>query len=127
MISTARLLHTVTIQRFNEGADDDWGQPSRTYTDHATVRALPQPKTIEEQAITSQAGAVVGSWTVFMQPSDLRESDRLAHNQATCPVPSVRDLPTGTFQLTGIRNAAGVGHHLEVDASFVAPADVEAS
>jgi hypothetical protein len=121
------LIHELTVQRFTPGSDDSYGQPAETWADHATVKALPQPKSIREMEITSQAGAVIGDWTIFMLPSDLRERDRLRHVQATCPVPSFRDLPNATFQPTGIRNAAGVGHHLEVDARLIAASDVEGS
>lgn len=115
----SRLIHTLTVERATGGMDDEYNQPSETFSAIATINALPQPKTISEMALTTQAGVVVGNWTVFAQPGDVRESDRLLHDAVTCPVPSVNDLPSGFFQPTGVRNAAGVGHHLEIDARLV--------
>ena len=123
----SRLLHELTVMRGTAGTSDEYNQPSVTFASVGTVRALPQPKTIQEQALISQAGAVVGDWTIFTEIADIRESDRLVHNAATCPMRSIADLPSGTFQPTGVRNAAGIGHHLEIDASLIAPTPAEAS
>lgn len=127
MSFAAKLLHTLTIERPAEGADDAYGQPVPTFGTYATVKGLPQPKTIREMALVSQGGAVVGDWTVFLEMIAMRESDRIVHDPITCPMPGVRDLPYGTFQPTGVRIAAGVGHHLEVDATLTAPIPAEGS
>lgn len=127
MSFSSRLIHTLTIERGTEIGDSDWGQAEEVFATSATVQGLPQPKTIREMALTTDAGAVVGDWTIFLPVVPLHESDRIIHDPVTCTVRGVRDLPAGTFQPTGIRNAAGIGHHLEVDATLVAATVAEAS
>lgn len=127
MSYSGRLIHTLTLERPVYGADDTYGQPVAAFGTVATIRGLPQPKTIREVALSSEAGVVVGDWTVFLEAIELHESDRLVHDPVTCTVRGVRDLPAGTFQPTGIRNAAGIGHHLEVDAELIAAEPAEAS
>jgi hypothetical protein len=120
-ITASRLLHALTIERPVYGADDEYGQPTRTYQTLSTVRGLPQPKSLREMAAVHQAGSIVGDWTVFLNPTDLDAADRIVHDPALCG--AVNDLPAGVLEPTGVRNAAGVGHHLEVDARWVDPAE----
>jgi hypothetical protein len=120
-ISAVRLLHVLTIERVVYGVEDDYGQAARTYATLATVKGLPQPKSLREQAAVHQAGSVIGDWTVFLNPTDITEADRIVHDPAVCG--HANDLPAGIFEPTGVRNAAGVGHHLEVDARLVDPAE----
>lgn len=119
-ITSSRLLHGLTIERPVTTGEDDYGQPIRTFEVLAFVRGLPQPKTLREMAAVHQAGTVAGAWTVYLNPTDLDESDRIVHDPALCG--AVNDLPAGILEPTGVRNAAGVGHHLEVDAEWVDPA-----
>lgn len=120
-ISASRLLHALVIERPVYGADDEYGQPTRSYAVLDVVKGLPQPKTLREMEAVHQAGTVVGEWTVFLNPVDLGEADRIVHDPALCGAPN--DLPAGIFEPTGVRNAAGVGHHLEVDARLTDPAE----
>lgn len=127
MSFAGKLLHTLVVERPSLSTDDEYGQPARTYSTYAEIKGLPQPKTIREVALLSQGGAVVGEWTVFLAMIALKESDRIVHDPLICPMPGVRDLPYGTFEPTGIRQAAGIGHHLEVDARLTAAIVAEAS
>lgn len=122
-ITASRLVHTLTIERPVTTGEDDYGQPIVDFEALAVVRGLPQPKTLREQAAVHQAGSVIGDWTVFLNPTDLVASDRIVHDRATCGRPN--DLPSGIFEPTGVRYAAGLGHHLEVDARLVDPAAIE--
>lgn len=126
MSFSGRLIHTLSVERATDIDTDDYGQAVSTWS-ATSVRGLPQPKSIREQALTSEAGAVVGHWTIFLEAIDLAESDRIVHDPTACSVPGVRDLPHGTFHPTGIRNAAGIGHHLEVDAELIAAVPAEGS
>ena len=83
----------------------------------ATLKAALQPKDAREMALVSQAGAGVGDWTIFTFPIDLEGADAIWHDQGDCPMTD--DLPHLRFEITGIRNAAGLGHHLEIDARAV--------
>lgn len=102
----SRLIHTLVIERFASGTEDEYGQPSQTYSTLATVSGLVQPKSYREVALTSQAGAVVSTHTIFMRPTDLQEADRIVYGGAR-------------YEVTGVRDAAGIGHHYEVDARLV--------
>jgi len=104
-----RLLHSLVIERATEGAADEYNQPARTYEAFAEVRGLVQPKTVREVALVSQAGAVVSTHTIYLRPTDLREADRIRFD----PDDGRR------YEVVGVRDAAGLGHHFEVDARMV--------
>jgi hypothetical protein len=112
-----RLIHTLSVVRqVDTGSKDDYGQPITTPTTRS-VSGLPQPKRVREVAAIHESGASIGSWTIFLLMDDVIESDSIDHVAATCPVTD--DLPDMHWNITGVRNAAGLGHHLEVDASVV--------
>jgi hypothetical protein len=120
-----RLIHTLSVVRQSDTGDvDDYNQPVTEPTTRS-VSGLPQPKRIREVTRIHESGAVIGSWTIFMSPTDLVEGDTINHVAVSCPVPAGVDLPDLRWNITGIRNAAGLGHHLEVDASVVGGAAVE--
>lgn len=115
-----RLIHTLSVVTNVETGDlDDYGQPVMS-TVTRTVTGLPQPKRIREVTAIHESGATVGLWTIFMEyPDPVTEADTINHLIATCPVDDERDLPDLRWNVTGSRNPAGLGHHLEVDASVV--------
>jgi hypothetical protein len=102
----SRLLHTLVIERATPGPEDDYGHASRTYSALATVPGLVQPKAYREVALTSQGGAVISTHTIFMRPTDLQEADRILYGGHL-------------YEITGVRDAAGLGHHYEVDAKLI--------
>lgn len=106
-----RLIHRLTIVRETDtGAVDDYGQPIRTPADLATVRGLVQPKAIREVELTNNAGVVVGDHTIYLLPTDITAADR---------VKFADPADTRRYEVTGVRDAAGIGHHLEVDARLI--------
>lgn len=113
-----RLRHTLTIQRATDGELDEDRQPVRTWADLATVRGHVSPKSVREVALLTDAGAVIADHTAFLLPTDVREADRILHDASACPVAPV-DYPDSTYHVRGVRDGAGVGHHLEVDVSRV--------
>lgn len=123
----SRLEHRVTIVRESEtGTLDDYGQPVTSAAVLATVQAAIQPRSAEEQAAVSQAGAAVSDHVIYLLPTDVTTADYISHDPVTCPMTS--DLPDARFEITGVPNAAGRGHHLEVEARLVsAPAEAEGS
>jgi len=98
--------HEVDIERAAEGSRDDYGVPAQTWSTLATVPAWVQPKSARELAQLSQGGPVTVTHTIFLDPTDLSESDRIAYAGKV-------------YEIEGIRDAAGYGHHLEVDAHTV--------
>lgn len=123
----SRFTHTVSlIRRTASGSYDDYNQPIASDTVLATVKAAIQPRTQREQALISQAGAAVSDHVIYMFPTDLSTADAILHDAEDCPVTS--DLPTARFEIAGVPNAAGLGHHLEVEARLVAaPQEAEGS
>lgn len=106
----SRLIHALVIERATSGAEDpETGQPALTYATLAAVSGLIQPKNVREASMQSQAGAVVSTHTVYLRPTDLQERDRIRFE----PDDGRR------FEITGVRDAAGLSHHLEVDARVV--------
>lgn len=110
MSFASRLIHTVAIERATDGAVDDYNNPSRTFAAIATVGALIQPKSGRELAQLNDAGRVRGEYRVFMPITDVTEGDHL-----------VRQTPAEVYEITFVADAAGVGHHLELDANRVYP------
>lgn len=104
------LRHTLTIERPTDGAVDAYNQPSVTYATFASVPGLVQPKSVREMAQLNQSGATVSAYTAYLRPVWLRPSDRITV--------ATGDM-AGTYEVDGIRNAAGIGHHLEVDCHLV--------
>lgn len=114
------LTHTVHIERdVDTGSEDEYGQPtSRTETGE-NFKAAIQPRSAREMALLTQAGAPLSDHSIFMRARLLSQADKIVHDSTICALPETRDLPTATFEIDGIRNAAGLGHHLEVDARLV--------
>jgi hypothetical protein len=118
-MSFASLLdHRVyLVRQVPTGSTDDYNQPIVADEIGELFPAAIQPKSAREIALVSQAGAAVGDYTIFMQPRLVSTADRLIHDTVRCPKPDVADLPTLRFNLTGVRNPTGRGHHLSIDAS----------
>ena len=111
MSLAARLIHTVEIWRptFDESDLDDRGQPAVHHALLATIAGLVQPKSVREVALISQAGAVIGDYTIYLLPTDLTESDRIDH--------VVAGGGRESYELTGIRRFDfGSFPHFEIDA-----------
>jgi hypothetical protein len=114
------LTHTVHLERRAEtGTSDDYNQPEIAPEIGEPFMAAIQPRTAREMALISQAGAPVSDHTIFMRARLVASGDRIVHDATTCPVPAVSDLASASFELSGVRNAAGIGHHLEVDARLI--------
>lgn len=111
----SQLIHSLVIERATEGVaapgtpEADYNQPTETYAALATIKGLIQPKTAREVAQFNQAGAVVSTHTVYLRPTDLKAADRIRFD----PDDGRR------FEIDGIRDAAGRGHHLQADARLV--------
>lgn len=103
------LIHSLAVERATSGAEDAYGQPLRTYATLSTFTGRIEPKSAREVPQANQAGAIVSDHTLRTRPRDLRESDR------------IRFEPTDgrAFEITGIRDVAGGGHHLAVDLKLI--------
>lgn len=101
----ALLRHTLVIKRMAETAPptkDEYGQPITAEATVATVPGRITPKNAREVALLSQAGAVVSTHTGFLRP--------LAGLDTGCWI----ECGGIRYDLVGINDAAGAGHHLEL-------------
>lgn len=116
MTFSDRLIHSLLIVRHTVVVDgsgnpvlDSYGQP--TTTDSSTaVKGLVQPKSAREVALISNAGVTVTDHTIYLLPTSVTPADVITFD----PDDGRR------YQITGVRDAAGISHHLEIDAQKVA-------
>lgn len=125
----SRLTHTVTIEPSTfdgvPGNDDEYGQPDRVPGTPVTVKAAIQPKSDQEIALTTQAGGALADYRIYLLPMSLTTSAAIVHDAQDCPMRP--DLPDARFEIIGVPDAAGLGHHLEVDAKLVQSVGVAGS
>jgi head-tail adaptor len=98
------LRHTLVVKRLAyAGTVDDYGQPVLTVTPVGTVRGRIAPKSAREVALVSQAGVVVSTHVGFVRP--------LAGLDAGCWI----ECAGVRYDIVGLPDAAGAGHHLELE------------
>jgi hypothetical protein len=89
------------------------GETVQTGTDVVPVDGLVQPRTAQEIAALTQAGAEISTHVIFL---DLRD---------VAPGTWISDTPAGTgqrYDITGVRRFDyGGSPHLEIDARLVTP------
>lgn len=86
---------------------DDYGHPVMAAATVATVAGRIQPRSAREVALTSQAGAVVSTHTGFVRP--------LAGLDTGCWI----ECGGTRYDIVGMPDAAGAGHHLELELKAV--------
>jgi hypothetical protein len=124
-VSFASLLtHTVHIERDGDtGTLDDYGHPVTALEVGEDFRADLQPRSGAEMArevpLMSQGGVAMADWRIYMLPRTVSNADKIVHDSSACGVPEERDLPDATYEIVAVRNAAGRGHHLVIDARLV--------
>lgn len=98
---------------------EDRGHPATTATDGATYAGWIQPRSSREVASVASDGVNIGSHRIYLEPAALAvlDVDDRLRKDATEPG---ADL-AGTYRIIAIRNAAGVGHHVEIDADRIIP------
>ncbi|KKL20077.1 hypothetical protein LCGC14_2459080 [marine sediment metagenome] len=96
------LNATGTIRRYSSGSPDAHGNPVKTWSDLATdVPCRLQPRRGREAVQPTQV--VVGSHVLFLEiGTDITERDRVV-------------VATLTYEVLFVGDAAGQGHHLEVE------------
>lgn len=105
------MRHMFIIERPTDGAVDAYNNPTTTYATLATVPGRMQPKNVREVAALNQAGATVSTYTGYVRPTEVQPSDRIRIASGAM---------AGTYEIDGVRDAAGMGHHYEIDCRMVA-------
>lgn len=103
------LIHAVSVLRFADlGTEDDWNVPEQEWATVATdLAALVQHRRGLEVPTPNHAGPAIAQAVIFMLPdADVTEKDAIAWNGEE-------------WSVLQVRNAGGVGHHLEIDAERI--------
>lgn len=124
MIETL-LTHRVTLVR--RAAVLEGGRPvldEDGHVQHAEQRtsgiaAAIQPLTSRERASQHQAGLTVSTHRIYAVGLRVTTADAIDHDPDACP--QEPDLPAVRYELNGVADAAGIGHHLEIDATEIGP------
>lgn len=108
----ALFRHSIVILEPATGTPDPWGHvDSAPYTDGATVRGLVQERQGKEVEGPQLGGTVVVDAVVFLPAGTaVTERNRL------------RRVDTAAeYDVLYVRDAAGMGHHLECDCRRIQP------
>ena len=89
---------------------DSDGQQVYAWVALATVAGSVQPKTATEVALQNQGGATMTDTVIYLLPTDVLAADRIR---------LTADTNGPYYEITGARDAAGHGHHYELDARLV--------
>ena len=124
------LTHRVSILRRTSELDangepvvDADSVPVVTETLDPGYAAAIQPKRSQERAAVSEAGVTTLTHTIYMTERSITAADAIIHDPDACPL--TVDLPAGRYEIEGPpRDAAGLGHHLEIDAVLTGPVPV---
>lgn len=112
------LRHELeVVWQLEEGTLDpegeDLGHALSTETVAATVRGLVQPRSSRERASASGRDVNIGTHRIYLEPSalDVVTADAVIRKAGAPDA----DLD-GDYRILFVGNAAGQGHHIEVDA-----------
>ena len=95
MSYTSLLIETCTVQRFTEGAQDDYGNPALTWADHLTDEPC---RLVAGSGKEIKVGAelVVADYKLFLGDVDIIEQDRVGLNSLTYEVLLVKNYADKT-------------------------------
>lgn len=123
-----RLLNTtVTIWRTSDAEQpdsegDDYGHPDQDRTPIATVAARIEPKAqpmgrigSPQEPTSTWEGTIINDFYVYCRPTDVAATD------------SLTDAAGNEYKIIQVRNAAGHGHHLEIDCRRIVPDSADGS
>jgi len=82
------LIDTCTVQRYTEGAVDDYGKPAKTWTNHISdepCRLVANPN----REIKVGAEVVIADYDLFIGDVDVTEQDRIVIDEITYEIISV--------------------------------------
>lgn len=106
-----RLVHSLVIERPTDGVVDDYNDSVVTYATLAEVPGLIQPMTVDEVAQLNSAGATLSRFKGYVRITEIQPSDRV--RIASGPM-------AGTYEIDGVLDEAGIGHHYKLFARQVA-------
>lgn len=84
------LLDVCTVQRFTEGAANDYGNPTLTWADHLTDEAC-RLEASPGRELKVGAEIVIADYKLFLGDVDITEQDRVVIDSLTYEVLLVQD------------------------------------
>lgn len=111
------VRRVVVLDESDEVTVDEYNQPVAAESTTTGVAASIQPRGARELAQIAQGGAAVSDHRIYLRPRDITTADVIVHDASACPMRT--DLPDGRYEVVGVPDAAGAGHHLEVSAKRV--------
>jgi len=92
---TSLLIDTCTVQRYTEGAADDYGNPTLTWAAHLTDEAC---RLVASTGREIKVGAelVIADYKLFLDDVDITEQDRVVMGALTYEVLLVQDYKDST-------------------------------
>lgn len=112
-VRVVRQTHSGAGAPSLDAEGDDLGVPSGSERVSDPIPALIQPKSARERAAPTGEGANVGNFRIYLPIVDVGPDDVLRKDSGTNGDPDA-DLD-GDYRILFVGNAAGMGHHLEVD------------
>lgn len=115
-----RLVRVVDVTTAPLDPDgEDRGHPATTATDSATYWGQIQPRDARERASVASDDVNIGTHVIYLEAAAIGvvDVDDRLRKDAVDPDPDL----AGTYRITAIGNAAGMGHHLKVSAELVRP------
>jgi len=125
MAIATRLTHRVTLIRRvavledGEPVLDEDGHAERTESRTTGIAVAIQPLSTKERAAQHQAGVTVSTHRIYALPQTISSADVVEHDPDACPMSL--DLPLVRYEINSTPDAAGLGHHLEIDATEIGP------
>lgn len=95
-----RLDKTVSVKRPTVTQDDS-GRPVETFEVLSIIQAAIQPVSVKEQNEMNK-DTIIATHRMFSRVIDINEQDRILTADGT------------EYDITEVKNAAGIGHHLEI-------------
>ncbi len=102
MSYTSLLIGTCTVQRYTEGAADDYGNLTLTWADHLTDEAC-RLQAARGREIKVGAEIVIADYKLFLGDVDITEQDRVVIGSLTYEILLVEDYDDSV-----------TGHHKQV-------------
>ena len=94
MSYSSLLIETCTIQRFSEGALDNYGIPAKTWTDISTDESC-RLMTSSGREVKVGAEVVVADYKLFLGDVSITEQDRVVIDSTTYEILLVADREDG--------------------------------
>ena len=95
MSYTSLLIDTCTIQRYTEGAKDNYGNPILTWADHLVDEPC-RLTTAKGRELKVGAEIVIADYKLFVESIDVTEQDRIVISGNTYEILLVEDYTDGS-------------------------------